>query len=343
MLFPWSIHEADVALYPARKDGWPMAGPSTARGALPIVEHRASLRWECLLSDGSPAGMDYTGAALPEDGGYSLQVDFPEGLREDGLSLALSRLDPGGYYCLVVRFEHEKHDGLWTQWRFFYVTLAGDSTGDQDQIMQRSLRLRAGYRQELVGNGSLPAMLPSPLGEVEWRCGAIRVTALHYDPVSAAWTSTDQNVVSNSEEAAPFVALGETDGRGWLSYYQPRAENEDGPTLSGDPSVAGTPLTVAWRHLLALTVEPDHRVLALADFVLQTNGTPEPLLMSTQSRLWDEPVVIFRYLRRIYATIGHGTIAIPSLATELPPPTHEPDFRLGSLRMLPFGGFFPTE
>lgn len=342
MKFPWTIHEADVAIYAARKDGWPLTGPSPDRGSIPLLEYRTSLRIESILSPASSGGLDYTGAATARQEGFSIQTEIPEGPREDGLSTALSIIEAGGLYCIVVRFEDSGNSGEWSLWRFYYVTLDSDSTGDQDQVMRRSFRFRSSYRQVQSGIGTLPAMRPAPLGEVEWICGPVRVTALLYDPVARAYTSTPQNLVSAAEDAAPFVALGETDGRGWLSYYLPRPENEDGPTLSGDPAEAGTPITVAWLHAIAFIVEPDSTLALQPGFTLQTNGTPEPLLMSTQSRLWDEPLVVFRFLNRIYASVGHGVVAIPSLSSDLPPATHEPDFRLGILRLLPFGGYFPS-
>jgi hypothetical protein len=342
MNFPWTIHEADVAIYPARMDGWPLVGPSPVRGSVPLLEFHTSLRIDTLLAAGTPAGMDFTGSPLPRAEGYSIQVEIPEGPRRDGLSLAASDIEPTGYYCIVVRFEDSGLSGHWHLWRFFYVVPDGDSTGDQDQVMRRSLRFRSGYRQIQSGVGTLPALRPEPLGEVEWLCGPLRVVALLYDPATGTYTSTEQNVASTAVDAAPFVAVGETDGRGWLSYFLPQAENSDGDTLAGDLALAGTPLTVAWRHVLALLVEPSPAaVIAQPGFVLQSNGTPEPLLRSSQSRLWDEPMVIFRYLNRIYASVGHGTVAIPAISADPPPPTHEPDFRLGILRLLPFGGYLP--
>lgn len=341
--FPWTIHEALIALYPARMDGFPLAGPSGSSQPLPLLEHQASLKIDRTIRPGIPTGYDYTGSASPIDDGYSISADIPEGAWTDEIGRSLSRLEACGHYCLVVRFEDDAHSGEWTVWRFYYVTLETDSLGDVDQRMQRGLRLKATYRQEEIGTGEPPELRPFPYGEVEWICGPIRVTAMTYLPETGVWTSTSRNRISAADDAAPFIAIAQDEAEiPFVSYYVSRPENPDQPTLAGDPEIAGTPLTIGWQHTLALRILADDSLEAAPGFSLQTNGTPEPILMLPRARLFDEPIVVFRYLRRVYATICHGTIAIPSLNHALPPATHEPDFRIGRLRILPFGAFFPA-
>lgn len=339
--FPWTIHEAEVALYPARKDGMPLSGPGGVRQTLPFLEHRVTLSVERTINPGSSQAFNYTGATMPEDGGWSLSVDFPEGAWSDELDRTLARLEPNGFYCLAVRFEDVENSGNWTLWRFFYVTLERDSTSENSQVMQRSLSLRAGWRQEQVGIGPLPALRPEPLGEVDWICGPLRVTGMLYDSATGAWTSTIHNAVSADPDAPPYVAVGTSNYTPFVSFYAPVAENSYGEGLLGDPALAGTPINIGWRHLLAFSISAQDMLLAASGFALQMNGTAEPLMARSQARMMDEPVIVFRYLRRIYCTISHGVIAIPRISNSPAPATHEPDFRIGRLRMLPFGSFFP--
>jgi hypothetical protein len=98
---------------------------------------------------------------------------------------------------------------------------------------------------------------------------------------------------------------------------------------------------IEWIPTIAFTVSGG-TITPSDGHSLQTNGTTEPLAMSPQSRVLDEPVAVFRYLRNIYATVGHGLVCVPSVSSDPPPATHEPDFRLGRLSLLPRGAFtFP--
>lgn len=324
---PWTIHDAEVALYPAWKDGMPFRGPGTGRGRPEAVLHcKASLGIEENWVRSAVTGHDWRGQAEGHEKGYEISISFPDGAVADDLARVRNRLEAGGFHILVVRFL--AHGGEWTCLRFFYVVPVGDSEAESGQVMVRGLRLASGYLQETVGTSSAPSMLPQVLGEVEWVCGAKRVVAMTFDPDTGVWTSTAENDAGDGSRYVNLSPESADEGADvLLAYYVPRALTLDVPDVPF-PRVG-----LEWLNAVALRIGGEesagHHGCVLIGHEVQALGIVEPLLMIPQARMLDEPVVVFRYLRRVYAVLGHGILAVPKLVENEPPDfTHDPFFQL---------------
>ena len=330
LITPWIIHEAEVALWTAWQDGMPFRGPGSARGSeVPVFQLMASLAIEETTVASAATGHDWRSAVQSRDAQWSISVGFPDGATADAVGRVRSRLSPGGVHILTVRFIDRDGSGEWTKFQFFYVTLETDAGSESGQVMQRSLRFKSSWLQESAGSADIPPLEPVVLGEVDWVCGPRHVTALTYDPSTETWTSTTQNETGDGSRYVNFSPVSEDNGADVaLSCYLPRVV--DG--FQTPPEVPQA--NILWQNTLLLRIGSEtsalHHGLVAMGVNVQTLGIPEPLLASSQSRMLDEPVVVFRFLRRIYATLGHGFFAVPALTeNEAPPFTHDPSFRLG--------------
>lgn len=360
MITPWMIHEAEVALYPAWKDGMPMQGPGLPRGeAAPLFACKSALSISASPRKTAAASHDWTAAPPNAEGDWEIALSFLDGAVADEVSRVSSRLAAGGLHILVIRFI-DPRSGQWSRHRFYYVTWESDDSSESSQAMVRSMRLRSTWMQEEVGSATAPSLSPAPAGEVDWVCGPLRLTALSYDPVSEEWQSMACNDTGDGGRYVTLAPIAPGDGADViLAYRLPRlapalAANglpvsallaDDGApvlTSGGDyiltDSSAGklATLVVEWQHTLCLRVgnenSTSHHGLTLqGGHTLQAIGIVEPLLALPQQRVLDEPVLVFRYLRRVYATFGHGVLAVPRLSANLSPPaSHDPAFRIFS-------------
>jgi|GEM_PF-7032340 len=327
LLTPWTIHEAEIGLYAAWKDGLPMEGPGGRHKESALFSALGSVSITQSFAPGQSGIFDHTGSPRSGPGLYSISLDFKDGAVEDDLSRLMTRLHGGGYHVLVIRFRDEAGSGNWTKRQFFYVSLNRDSLsanaasrGDGAAVA-RQLDLQASWMVETVGSTSSPSAEPEVLGEVEWICGPHRIPCLTYDPATQTWAETNQN--ATTEALPPHAYLGELlGGEIGVSLMVPRLV--DGETQ--------------WQAEVAVTVDGS-TITPYGDYTLQQNGTPEPLLCVAQDRVLDEPLLVFRYLRKVYFSIGHNLICIPSVSGDAPPDTHEPNFRIGDLVFLPRGAF----
>jgi hypothetical protein len=330
MISPWSIHEAEIALYPAWRDGMPYRGPGTQRTEIsPLLQCKSALSISFTPAEPAPS-MNWMGMEMTSDGTWEITARFPDGAYADAVSRVLSRPSPGGFHILVVRF-FDATTGHWSCFRWFYVTLGTDESSESNQIMGRSLTLRSTYMQEEVGNSSIPSMQPVVMGEVDWICGSQRITALQFNPVSETWASLPRNEIGNGGQyvslsppaEAPFNDI-------TLMAYLPAL------VAGAQPAPALPRKSVAWadnflfrtgNHLSAL-----HHGLALgAGISIQALGIAEPLMRyyAAFDRGLDPTYVVFRYLRRLYATIGDGVFAVPKITyNEVPPHVHDYAFRI---------------
>ena len=327
LLTPYTIHDADLALYPAWQDGMPMRGPGAGRfSPEPVFLAKGSVTMGETRSKGLAKAHNWIGHEPNLHTEYDITVAFPDGAFSDAISRVQSRLSVGGLHILVVRFVDVT--GYWSCFRFFYVTADSDEAGVSGEIMERTLRFKSTHLQETVGSLLPPLMEPVVVGEVDWICGSQRVTCLTYNPASETWCSTDQNDTGDGTRYINFSPLTESTHDVAIAAYFPRV-------VSGSQS---PPLLrqaqVEWSNLILANIgDPSsmvHHGLTLSSGLsLQAIGIPEPLLACSQSRMIDEPIIVFRYLRRIYAAIGHGVLALPALSINTDPPfTHDPPFRL---------------
>ena len=327
-MIPWLIHEAEVALYPAWLDGMPYQGPGLLRGgSVPILSCPASLSiTETKLRS---AGMGFSSArAEPAaDAEWEISVSFPDGWFSDAHSFIRSRLPDYGWFILVVRFV-DPRTRCWSLLRFFFVTPQSDEAADSGEAMYRTLRFKAAHLQESGGGTAIPAMLPTVQGEVDWICGPQRITALLFDPEAETWTSTSLNETGDGTRYVNLSPVQDSATDAILTGYFPRVQPD------GRPAGFLSRGAVTWTNTYLLRIgnhlSPVHHGLTLLGGLnVQTIGIAEPLLAHPQSRMLDEPVIVFRYLRRVYATIGHGVLAVPELHQNATHPfTHDPAFRL---------------
>lgn len=326
---PWIIHEAEVALFPAWLDGLPFRGPGAVRKAqAPVFAARASLAVSGSRRKTAATGGSWTGADANADGEWEISVSFPDGVMADGVSRLLSRLAPGGFHILVVRFIDQK-SGEWSFFQWFYVTVESDELGESGQSSVSSLRLKSTWMQEGVGSATPPGLEPVVRGEVDWVCGSQRITGLAYDPESEAWTSLPRNETGlDGTRYVNISSVEDLDSDIAISAYLPRV-------VAGAQVAPALPVAaIAWQNQVLARIGNHesgfhHGLTLLGGISLQAAGIVEPLLSLPQSRMLDEPVIVFRYLRRVYATLGHGVLAVPRLLPATDPPfSHDWPFRL---------------
>lgn len=328
MITPWTIHEAEVALYPAWKDGMPFRGPGLPR-AVPaaVFACKSALTISATPRKTAVTGHSWTGAEAMADGEWEISLAFPDGAFSDAVSRMLSRLASGGFHILVARFI-DQASGQWSCFRWFYTTWEGDEASESGQILGRTMRLRSTWMQEEVGATGIPSLAPTVLGEVDWICGSQRITCLTYHPETETWSSTPRNDAGDGSRYVNLSPLADTPTDIALSAYFPRvvAGSQVPPALSR--------AAVSWQNLVLLRLgnhlsSLHHGLVTLGGITIQAAGISEPLLARPQDRMLDEPVIVFRYLRRIYATLGHGVLAVPALRENTAPPfSHDYPFRL---------------
>jgi hypothetical protein len=262
------------------------------------------------------------------DSSYQISISFPDGVLADEFGRLLSRMEPGGFRILTVRFFDEGL-GHWTLLSFYYVTPATDTLADSDQVMGRTVALKSTWLEEEVGSGSMPSLVPVVKGRLDWVCGTQRVPAMTYDPITESWASTTHNLTGDGSRYITLTPINDDDDADViLALYLPRVIPLDGTGSALDRHA------VTWQNTVALRIgnhnSAHHHGLTLqAGHVLQAAGVVEPIYMLPQSRVLEEPVAVFRFLRRIYATLGHGVFAVPRLSPATTPPrSTDPAFRI---------------
>lgn len=327
MKTPWLIHEAELALHPAWKDGLPFRGPGLPRAnPAPVFHCKAALSISSTQRKGAATGHGWTGNEVNVDEEWQITVGFPDGVFADEISRIQSRLSAGGFHILTARFL-DKKTREWSCFRWFYVAADGDDVSESGQVMNRSIRLKATYQQETVGSVDLPSMAPVVFGEVQWVCGTQRITCLHYLPDDEAWVSLPRNDVGDGTRYVNFSPVTGEPENVALSAYFPRVVPGDqvAPALSR--------AQVEWQNQVIARIGNEdstyHHGLALIGHTLQALGIVEPLLTQPQERMLDEPVIVFRYLLRVYAVFGHGVLAVPRMVENAAPDfSHDYPFRL---------------
>lgn len=327
---PWLLHDVDLALWPAWKDGMPFRGPGSGRGrpSSALLECKASLTIAETHSDSAATGHGWTGAEPVSASSFSVTVDFPDGAMADEFSRILSRSHHGGFRILTARFLDEG-TGAWSLMNFFYVTPAGETSGEQAQVISRSATFLSSWMQEWVGDAELPGLEPLVLGEVEWVCGPHRVPCLQYNPLTEVWRSLPTNETGDGSRFITLTPLSADAGADIvLAMYLPR--RVEAP-VTGDFLPAAQ---IAWQNSVVLRLGNEasgfhHGLSSPSGHAVQALGIVEPLVKISQDRALDEPELVFRFMRRVYATLGHGVLAVPALAQNVAPPvSHDPAFRI---------------
>jgi hypothetical protein len=326
---PWLISDAEVSLWAAWKDGLPFHGPGGGRGRQePLFTSPASVGITETFEASAPTGHGWTGAETPAGSVFQISLDFQDGAVSDAFGRVLAGMHAGGLRILTIVFE-DLATGTWTKLTFFYVTPSTDALSESGQEIKRALTLKSTWKQEQVGLVAVPSLAPVMLGEVDWICGALRVTALTYDPSTETWLSLPRNDTGDGTRYVNLSPASGDDGADVsLAVYLPRVVPAP---VTGEmlPTAA-----VEWQSTIVLILggpesTMQHGLAMRSGHVLQTAGITEPLVMLPQDRMLDEPVVVFRYGRRVYATLGNGVLAVPRLLPNTAPPVvHDPAFRI---------------
>lgn len=332
-LNPFTVHEADVAVFYAWRDGRVIDGPMPRHLQSGMVaKFRASLN---LTRKVDPARAhafgDWRHPESAEDGLWTVEMTYPIGsVVDEGGAHVSSSMPAGEDMTVLVRFFDELN-GHWRVFQFHHARRSADlTTAEQQELGINTLGFTAAWMEPFRGGNAadLPPLVPREWGVIEWIHGARRIPCHYYDPATDSWTETGENFRVDGGETLRYVTLETTAGLTTLSYLAPITA---ATTTAGGIDAS----KLAWIDALAFAADssglhPAH------GWQVQTGGGPEPLTIPPSGRHWEHPRVVIRFLGRVYASLAHGTIATPALVTGPPSPSIDPPIRLGpSLAMLP--------
>ncbi len=339
-MLPFTVHEAEIALFHAWNDGRPVQGP-LARHLAPgiIASFRAGLTITRQDGGEMPGAFgEWRGSGL-RPGGWTIETSAPLAALTDGIVPVDSLPCPGTPVIVMVRFLHAE-SGQWRLWQFHDAELLPPTAAESEEKMMTAWRIRAGHREEFSGTvlATLPDMdAPVLRGAIEWMHRGRMVRCWDYDVSSNTWTERPENHIAVGVDTARYVTLTIAGDDAFVLYMTPRTEIVDGAGGAIDRSL------LSWLNALAFTVSssgltPDD------DWMLETEGCNEPVEIPASGLHWDHPVVAFSFLGRRYATLSHGVIALPSLADGFPetPPLDTP-LRIGRLLLLPDAAYLLPE
>ncbi|RYG98536.1 MAG: hypothetical protein EON58_06855, partial [Alphaproteobacteria bacterium] len=285
MIAPWLLHDSEVALWPAWSDGTPYHGPGSGRGRPePLLSCKSNLRITQTVKSAGASGMNWRGGEKAGEVEWGLSIEFISGAMADEWGRMMSRMEPGGYRILTVRF-FDGTSGQWTLYSFFYVTPQSDVESPVSEIMGRTVELKSTWMQESVGSSSLPPMEPVVMGEVDWICGTQRITALQYNPITETWVSLLRNQTGDGTRyvtLTPMSAAANDDVV--LTMLLPRLE--DAPVTA--PALPNQ--RIKWQNTMVLRIgshlSANHPGMTLrGGHQLQALGIAEPLIKVPQDRM----------------------------------------------------------
>ncbi len=332
---PYTVHEAEIALFHAWGDGMPVGGPF-ARHLRPVVEDEFKVGLKISQVDASEALAGEFGewrrhrpqavgnADWLVETGTLLGAPVDDG----GVQLG-SFLIPGMPVILVVRFLCAD-TGRWRLLQFHDCVVLPAEAGDENQWMRQKVQFSAGHLEEFK-SGTLPPLVPKLRGVIEWRHLGRRVRCWEYDPVGDTLMEDDENVQTVGEETVRYVSIEPgVDGVG-LSYMAAKTV---------DATSGGLPATgIGWIDAITLSVNWSSGLILSPGWRLETEGCAEPILLPPSGRHWEHPRVVFRFLGRTYATLQAGVFAMPSFTEGLPDLPLDTPIRIGRLALYPEGGW----
>ena len=345
---PYTVHEAEVAVFHAWGDGAPVAGPFGRHLRPPIVDNfRAGLKISQVdVGEGEAGGFGDRREHHTELVGacdWVVEMSVPLGGLADDLGVQLAVFGvPGSPVVVVVRFR-SADDGAWRLLQFHDSLLQHSDCGDDAQRMMRTIKVSSGWCEEYK-SGVMPDLAPRIRGVIEWRHLGRVVRCWEYDAVDGTWVEDAENVAEVDGVASRYVNLVEDGGDVVVSAMLATTVNAN---LGGRAA-----LDVGWVEGEILRVEEDAGLVMAAGWAVQAAGCVEPLLLPSAGRFWDPARVVWRVLGRVYATAEEGVFALPSLKVVGEPaddPEVEPvvapaarldyPIRLGRLIMWPEGGW----
>lgn len=327
---PFTVHEAEVAVWHAWGDGIPVAGPTPRHLNLPVT-FRAGLRMA--QGEGLETGGDFGEwrgrRAIPGDGEWTVEMSSPLGAAWDA-GVQVDSLPPvGAPVVIVVRF-FDRAAGLWRVYQFHDAFLAPADAGEDGQRMMRALRFAAGWREEFK-SGTMPGLEPRLRGVIEWRHLGRVVRCWEYDPVLDAWQEDAENVVTMEGVPVRYVTL-DSSVPGEVSVAMLAAVSQDGEMAGLQAALLG------WKDVAVFTVGSSGLTLE-PGWTLEAQGAAEPLLLPPSGRHWEHPKVVFRVLGRHHATACAGVFALPALQEGVPERPMDLPLRIGRLLLYPDGGW----
>lgn len=318
---PYIFLESEIALYHAHEDGTPLRDPLTQEIAAPVAKCLASGEVTASHTAGVAGSGDWRGIAPPtQHAEWNATVTYTTGAwREDGTPVS-SSLSPDANYILVIR-THDEAMGNWELVQLHYARVTSHSTKGDTRSSADSFSLTAGHKEVFSGNTAtdeLPPLLPRVVATVEWEQAGRTIPCFYYDPATETWSESPLNRFTppgGSPVRYCYVGPDADDGTQAIIQYLAAYTTTQTPEGNQLPRTGITHSTVTaaiiGNHLNAV----HHGLRTSGRHSLQTLGCAEPVAAHPSSAHWQHPLIRFRHLRRVYCTITHGVIAIPSVQT----------------------------
>ena len=342
---PYTVHEADVGFFAGWRDGHRVTGPGTRHGRAGLIdEFRAGLEIRQVRGDdGGQGGFGewrlHGGDAEPGQDGWIVTMSLPLEAVEDGGAQVSSWPDAGSPLVVVVRFL-DKETGWWRIFQFHDAVLLPVDAGEQSELMMRQVSVSAGWMEERYHGAAVPELEPVVRGVIEWCHAGRRVRCHEYDADADTFTEAAENVFSALVEgvATPvryvtlnFAGVGDDESFS-LDYLA--ANTGEVQKAGGVPGYG-----IGWTDARVMEISASSGLTLWPGWVLETEGAAEPLAMPESGRHWEHPKVVFRVLGRVYASVSHGVVAMPSLTTGFPEGMLDVPLRMGRLLLLAEGGY----
>lgn len=337
---PYTVHEAEVAVFHAWGDGMSVGGPLLRNLQPPVTdEFRAGLKISQVEAGGGMAA-DFgewrkfrPQLVMDSDWMVEMSVPLAAVATDDGVQLS-AFLRAGSPVVVVVRFLCTD-TGLWRVFQFHDCLVQPQDAGDEGQWMMRAVKFSAGHMEEFK-SGTLPPLVPRLCGVIEWRHLGRCVRCWEYDAVTDTLTEDAENVAVVDGDTVRHVSLETVAGGVALSYLLPWSVDA---ILGGQEAGA-----LGWQNVLVFTVGESSGLIMEPDWEMEAQGCAEPLLLPPSGRHWEHPRVVFRFLGRRYATIEARVFALPALVEDaLPEMPMDQPIRIGNLVLYPEGGWLVQE
>jgi hypothetical protein len=341
----YTVHEAEVSFHAGWRDGFPVAGPFGRHLAGGLIDQfRAGLAIRQVADAGADAGGAFGewrkhGCGMPGQDGWMVEMKLPLAAVEDGGAQVSSWPEAGSPMVVCVRFL-DAETGWWRMFQFHDAVLMPTEAAEEGENMFRTVAVSAGWMEERYHGAAVPALEPVVRGVIEWRHLGRRVRAWEYDDAEDAFTEGSENVNTVDAVAERYVTLTiagedeleEVDLSYMAALTQPLAK------AGGVPGYE-----VGWMDAGAFHVDGSSGLTLWPGWVMEAEGAAEPLTMPPSGRHWEHPKVVFRVLGRIYASLSHGVLAVPSFNEGFPEGMTDMPIRLGRLLLLPEGAWLLPE
>lgn len=330
--FPYTVHEAEVAVFHAWEDGIPVGGPLERHLRPPIGN---SFRVGLTISQ-SEVGVQAPGFGewrlhrpqYVEQAEWTVEMSAPLGAVVGGDLVHLASLLPLRMPVVVVVRFVDREKGFWRLLQFFDCVSMASDAAEQSEVMMRGLRFSSGWMEE-VKSGAMPALEPRLRPVIEWRHLGRSVRCWEYDPIGNTWQEDEENL-EGEDRYVSLLFNEEEEGDVVLSYLAARTKQVTRHGLERGE--------IEWTDAFAFAVGSSGLTLD-PGWEVQAYGCAEPLRLPPSGRHWEHPRVVFRFLGRIYATLQSGVFAMPYFTEGSPDATMDTPILLGRMAIFPQGGW----